>query len=149
MSDHPAQNWRGKCGRGPSMEHPVSGGYCMSCEIVEKLEAERDRLKSDAAEREDKYLKMLTQRNYAQKELPRLKAETEKYRTCDVCGGIDSVCAKGWLNDKEKLQKDRDAWKAKADKMAEAIKILLKDKYWKIEGRYECEQALSDYEKES
>lgn len=37
--NHPLQNWQGECGRGPSLEHPVSGGYCVACERVKAADA--------------------------------------------------------------------------------------------------------------
>lgn len=73
------------------------------------LETERDRLKADSAGWEDKYLKMLMQRNDSQEELSRLKAELIDY---------EKLFAERGYAFQEAVQKafaDRDAWKAKAE----------------------------------
>lgn len=73
---NPAENWKCKCGRPPSLEHGI-GEYCQARISIEKLESERDALA---------------------KEVERLSGKTQFCPQCEVY-------AKEIEGLKEKLQK--------------------------------------------
>lgn len=107
--------------------HNVFSCYICSDPVVLSLEAERDRLKN---EKEALCYQIETEYPMFQKEIDRLKEwlAEEKDTSLDRAQEIDHLTAANtaWAKDFEEMTKDRDAWKAKAEKLAETLKKCLK-----------------------
>lgn len=88
-------NWKCKCGRGPSIEHPVNG-YCVSKPIIEDLETQ----------------------------LAKAKAELEVQREGGYHEGYESCLAEGNKDEAQLWKLKAETYESKANRLAEALKKI-------------------------